>query len=87
MKVCIFNRRSKKDEALAQELEIEEKEKTDRVRALIARRNIYRKRKNKSVEITTQQKEKKVNDIYIYIIYIMCSRKCLLYKFQYVQIL
>ena len=68
VKVCIFNRKLKKDEAIAQELEMEEKEKAEKARALIARRTIYRKRKSKSAEMATQQKEKKVQDyIYIYI--------------------
>ena len=67
VKVCIFNRRLKKDEAIAQELEMEEKEKAEKARVLIARRAIYRKRKSKSAEIATQQKEKKVQDDYIYI--------------------
>ena len=67
VKVCISNHKLKKDEALALELEIEEKDKAERARALIHRRNIYQIRKRKQIEKSIQPKEEKVIYIYIYI--------------------
>ena len=60
VKVCIFKRVAKKDEALAKEIEKEEKENAEKIRAENERAIECQERRRKAFEIINLQREEEV---------------------------